>query len=249
MAEWGFWDAATAEAALKKRAYWLQPHRSSALRRRLEQVRVMDALGMIVEMNTTNMMSAAKHLQAVSWACGCIEALAVLSLRMTKCLSVLISFKFITRPSFSPAAQANKGNDVSGCILGRVSCTDVPCKLLPTCSPRNQKTNIHNSTLHAANRRLCHEQDPQARLVRLQAQVGARPPRLPHPPQLPPAELLAPSALGPLAEISTLSSASVSRPPAVPVPASIVSFPGVFHAAERGYPQGKGLPQHCQAMG
>lgn len=39
MADWGFRDRATAEAALRSRRRRLRPHRSGALRRRLEQAR------------------------------------------------------------------------------------------------------------------------------------------------------------------------------------------------------------------
>jgi len=39
MADWGFRDCATAEAALRSRRRRLRPHRSGALRRRLEQAR------------------------------------------------------------------------------------------------------------------------------------------------------------------------------------------------------------------
>ena len=48
MAEWGFRDRATAEAALRARERRLRSHRSGALRRRLQQARPSTPLSQVV---------------------------------------------------------------------------------------------------------------------------------------------------------------------------------------------------------
>ena len=72
MAEWGFRDRATAEAALRARERRLRSHRSGALRRRLQQARPSTPLSQLVVLWTVAFF--ARGMLCAAYYCVVVDA-------------------------------------------------------------------------------------------------------------------------------------------------------------------------------